>query len=387
MKRKILSIVVLILFLLSYNVCADQEDSISWNKAVVKLDKNNNTLISMIDSENQSKKQYDDAVKKSEKIETDGILIEIMGYTKFIKFNTYTQMLLTQQKELLPEQMKLSWEINRSSRAITRNSMIIGLRGLYLGLYSADSNIKLEQKKYELAEKIYQQQKIKYQRELISDLEYAEAEYNLSVAESALVASQRNYENMLRSFNTYIGLEPNTAYDEVIFDEEYNDTRLKEPDYYVKRAFETRLDIFSAEKMLSLDEHKKAIFDRFPYSMNTESVKRDYEDLVLDIETRQMQLESLKLEVEKGIRSAYVEVVAAGKNVVSMKKKLELQADSLKNTNELYKAGLISKNVLDQAEISYIVFENSYRSVLFDYNTRQIKLEYASGLGPAYQEG
>lgn len=387
MKRKILLILVSIMFLLPHNVYAGSENSISWNEAVVKLDMHDNTLLDMARTEDQAKKQYDIAVKDSLTIETDGILIEFMDRKKFIQFDSYTQMLLTQQKELSPENMKLSWEAARTGRTVTRNSMIIGLRGLYLGLYSTDAGNKLEQRKIELAERIYQQEKIRHQRGLISDLDFIEAEYNLIKAKSARVASQRNYENALRSFNTYIGMDADITYDEISNDEEYSETRLKQPQYYVNRALSTRRDIVNVVKQISLFNKKKEIIERFPFSLKTKSVQQEYDDLIRNLEVQTLQLDLSKLEIEKEVRSAYVEVVAAGKNVVNMKKVLELQNKNLEKTDKHYEAGLISKNVLDQVQISYVDLENKYRALLFDYNTKLMKLEYAAGVGLSYEEG
>lgn len=385
MRKKVLFIFILILFLLSSNVYAESVNSIYWNKSVVHLDMHNNTLFSQIKSENVARRQYESALADAQTIDPNGISVSFMGKEKYFRFDSYTQMLLTQQKEFVPEQMRFSWEMARDNRAITRNAMVIGLRGLYFGLYSADSNCRLEKMKFELAEEIYRQEQIKFERGLISELELAQADYNFTKAKKSYEASVRNVENMLRNYNSYIGLDIDTDYDEILFNEKYNDTRLKQQDYYVNRALDSRLDITSAKKQLSLMEKRKDIIDRYPSSLGMMHVRQEYDLLITDIESQKLQLEATKMKVEKEIKSAYVDVTTAEKNVTRLGKMLELQNNNFENVTEYYRKGLVSKNTLDQTRINYIELENNYKAVLFDYNTRLMKLEYASDIGPAYE--
>lgn len=384
MKKPILLIILSIIFLFSSGAFAQAEEDIYWNLALVRLGQNNNTLLNMIGSERTARRQYNDAVTDAKYLNTDGMNITIFGEKYYIKFEQQTQMSLTLQKELLPEQMKLSWEMTRDNGTIAKNSMTLGLRNLYLGLYNADNNRKLAHKKYELAQNIYKQDIIRHERGMITDIDLSETEYSLLEAKMAVDASERNYENMLRSFNSYIGVAPETEYKSIIYDEQYDATRLKPCEEYVNKASAIRLDIVGIEKQLSLLKSQKIIMDRYPKMLSIPTVREDYDDILLQIDIMSLDLESVKLDTAKEIEEAYVEVDGAKKNVVNMKSMLDIQKSSLDNMEKRYQSGMISKNMLDQAQISYDEMENNYKALLFDYNTKLMKLEYASGIGPGY---
>jgi len=386
-KKAALSIILSIILLLSSGAFASSEGDIYWNLAVVRMEKNNNTLLNMIGSEHIAKRQYDEAVTDAKYINPDGMTITLFGEKHYIKFEQETKMYLTLQKELSPEQMKLSWEMEKAKGTITRNSMTIGLRNLYLGLYSADNNRKLAQKKYELAQNIYKQDKIRLERGLISDIDFLVSEHNLIKAEKAVDAAERNYENMLRSFNSFIGVELETKYNNIIYDEKFDESKLKPCEEYVKKALKIRLEITGIEKQLSLLERQKSIMDRFPKMLSIPTIREDYDDILLQIDILSLGLESARLNTAKEIEEAYVEVDAVKKHVLNIKNMLDIQKNNLDNMKKRYESGMVSKNMLDQAQISYDEMENNYKALLFDYNTKLMKLEYAAGVGPGYQEG
>lgn len=384
MKKTVSLTIIISILLFSFQSLAESNTSLYWNRAKTLLDLNNNTLKNLTASEKTAKDNYNNAADKAMGINTVSTTVKVMGMDMTIHYEPYVSMLLTQQKELLPEQMKLTWEMTRDSGNVTRNALIIGLRGLYLGLYSADNEYKLKLKKLELAQTINKQDEIKLQNGMISDIDKAESDYNLLKAQKDADAAQRSYDNMLRSFNSFLGISLDTKYDEIVYEEQYNPSVLKPLNYYVDKGVASRLDVIGANKQLALLEKKKEIMDRFPLSLNTVSARKDYDNLPRDIESQQLKLDKAKLDVEKEIKDAYVEVSIAGKNVENMKKTLDLQKKTLESTKKKFQAGFLPKTMLDQLQIGVEELENGYKAMIFDYNTKLMKLENAAGLGPAY---
>lgn len=389
MRKYILLIGLIVALILPSQTFAANEDSnnkndLTWNKAVIYLGRYNNTLLNISEAVDKAKRQYDLAVENAEDIETEGVTVEIMGEEKFIEYDYYTKMMLTQQKELMPEQMKLSWEMNRDSWNATRNSMIIGLRSYYLGLYNAYSTKEIKQRSYDLAKSIYNQNKIKFDKGMITDIDLAGSEYDLHKAKAEADAAKRSYENILRSFNAYIGTSLNDQYSDIVYDEVYDAKRLKELDYYLERAQASRYDFISISKQLLLMEKKKSIMDKYPLSLNTIDARKDYNSNLVEIDKVKQQLEVKKLDLEMEIKDSYIEASSAGKNVVNMKKILDMQKSSLDKTKKMYDMGMVSRTVMDQAQLGYDEFEINYNAILFDYNTKLMKLEYQSGTGLAF---
>lgn len=384
LKKLLSAVMILILLFLNTDVFAEDINILFMEKALSNLENKNNTLLNMAESEKTAKKQYESAVNSSEGIDTEGISVEFFGKEMYIHFNTNTKMLLTMQKELYPAQMKLSWEMTRDSRKVTLNSMKIGLRGLYLGVYTADNDCKLKQKKNELAQTIYNQSKIKYERGMITSIELSQSEYDSLKAKAAYDAAKRNYENILRSLNSFIGVKLDTAYDQIIYEEIFDETKLKDFDYYTEKALSYRLEVVSALRQISLMEQRKGIYEKYPYTIKLPENKKDYEAMLLELEKQKLMLEKEKIEIEKEIKEAYIEVSVSESNITGLKKVLDLQKNNLENMKSKYEKGLIPKTLLDQIQIGYDETDNGYKAALFDHNTKLMKLEYAAGIGPAY---
>jgi len=383
-KHKSLILLALIIAILyPCNVIAADDSTISWKAAVERMDKYNSMLLNMTDSEIMAKRQYDASLISS-KIDPDGISLNFMGYSYFYEYSSTVKLYMTQRKELFPEQMKFSWEMAKGSKEVTRNSMISGLRGLYLGLYNSDNDLKLKQKKIDLFETIHKQNKIKHEKGMITDLELEESLYDLLSSELALQAAERNMQNILQSFNSFIGEDLDIQYRNIIFNEKFDEKRLKDLDYYINKALNERLEIVSVQRQLHLLRLKKEIMERFPNNLSATDIKKSYEQLIDDIEDEQIKLEQTLIEVEKNINEAFLDVTAAQKSLISLSKMLDIQRNNLKKVRQRYEAGLISKVMLDQVQLSFEELENNYKVALYDYNTRLLRLENAAGIGPAY---
>jgi predicted DNA-binding transcriptional regulator len=364
------------------NLQAEGGNVLTWQKASVLLHKYNHTIDDLAEAEQESKKQYEEAVLVSKSIDTKGRTIRILDQEIRIAYDDATQMLMTQQKELYPDQMKFSWIMSQDMRKRAENSLTISLRNLYLALYNAHNNLKIKEMRYNLAESIHRQNEIKLEKGMITEIEALESEYALEKARAELAAARRNRENMLRSFNHFLCRDIHTDYDDIRLESQLY-TIFRDYDYYLGRALVNRAEIKQAEKQLALLEQKKRIMDRFPLSMNTVSVRKDYNNLLLDIEIQEARLEQAKLDIEVEVKEAYIEAAAAVKNTENMKKLLDLQKSNIDKIRRLYEKGLVSKTVLDQSEIGYLEFCSSYDLTLFDCNTKLMKLVYVSGIGMA----
>lgn len=385
--KKILAAFLVIMYLFSSHAQAADKNILDWQKAIGYLDQYNNTLLNMNENTATARKQYSYALMNAESIDVKGMTITVMGREMYIDFDDRMEMAMVQRKELYPEQVKLNWEMSRDLYTITRNRMIVGLRGLYFSLYSAMKDQDIKTRKLELQESIHNQNVLRYGKGMISGIGLEESEYSLLAAKAAADASARNLENMMRSFNAYVGIEPGTVFDEVILNEKFDESRLRKLEFYLERAPARRYDITVKRKQLALMEKQKEIMERYPLNMNTVSIRREYEELSGEIDDLKTLIEIERLNIEKGIREAYIEVVNAGKKVKEMEQLVDLQKSSLEKINARYERGLVPKTVADQAQLSCEELELGYLAALIDYNTKLMKLENAAGIGPAYQEG
>lgn len=375
----VLTIAVLLIFMPA-DVQAQGGNVLTWQKASALLRLNNNTIKDLAEAEQKSRKQFEDAVTEAAEIDTKGRTIYILDQEIRIAYDDATQMMMTQQKELYPEQMRFYWNVAQDTRKRTENSLTIGLRNLYLALCNADRNLKIKEMRYQLAESIHKQYQTMYEKGMVNEIDLLESEYDLLKAKTELDAARRNRENILRSFNLFLCMDIYTDYDAIEPESDYY-TRLRDYDYYLDRAFDFRAEIRQAEKQLELLEKKKEIMERFPLSMNTVSIRNEYSNLLMDIEIQKARLEQARLDVEVQLKEAYAEASAAVRNTENMKKLLEIQESNINKIRQMYEKGLISKTMLDQAEISFLEFRGSYDMALFDCNTKLLRLIYISGTG------
>jgi uncharacterized protein (UPF0335 family) len=380
--KKFITLLITIALIISAPsyLLAESENVLTWQKAQALLKRNNNVLKDLTEAEQSSRKQYEEAAESSKTIDTKGRTIHILGQEIRIAYDDATQMFLTQQKELFPEQMRYYWNIAQDGKRRTGNSLVISLRNIYLGLYSAHNDVVIKQMRYELAENINHQNEQKLNKGMITETDALESEYNLLQAKAELEAAKRNRENTLRNFNLFLCQDIHTDFDEIKPENQYY-TNLKDYDYYLDRALTNRAEIKQAEKQLDLYEMKKEIMDKFPMSKNTVSIRKDYSNLLLDIEIQKARLEQSKLDVEVSVKEAYAEASAAVKNVENMKNLLDLQKSNIDKVRKLYEVGVVSKTSLDQAEIAFLEFCSRYDMTLFDCNTKLMKLVYMSGIG------
>jgi len=382
--KKSIAVLIFTALIISTPSCllAESENVLTWQKASLWLNRDSSVLKDLAEAEKNSKKQYEEAKENAKTIDTRGRTVYILGQEIRIAFDDTTQMFMTQQKELFPEQMRYYWNMTQDSKRRTSNSLTISLRNMYLGLYSAHNDVRIKELKYEVAENLHNQNQLKLEKGMITEIEALESEYALEKARAELAAARRNRENMLRSFNHFLCRDIHTDYDDIRLESQLY-TIFRDYDYYLGRALVNRAEIKQAEKQLALLEQKKRIMDRFPLSMNTVSVRKDYNNLLLDMEIQEARLEQAKLDIEVEVKEAYIEAAAAVKNTENMKKLLDLQKSNIDKIRRLYEKGLVSKTVLDQSEIGYLEFCSSYDLTLFDCNTKLMKLVYVSGIGMA----
>lgn len=384
MKRIILIIIIVNMFIFFNQSYARSSKVLRLEQAYTDMKSNSNLLKNVVYNEEQAKRQYNDALVLSKDINTEEITIEIMGIKKFITVDEYTKIMLIRQKELIPEQMLYSFNMAQKRRLATENMLYTNLRDLFLGVYTSDSNFKIKQRELEVMEKINSADKIRFEKGLISHIEFEESKYNLLKAYKDLEAAKRNRENMMRSFCSFIKIPVDTNYDDVLIEEQGNDYTLKELIYYIKRALESRIEIISISEQIEIKDQEKRILEIKQVHQKYSDVKEEYNRIMLDLETLNIDLERNKANIENEIIDAYLDVKNAAKNIKDIQRVLQDQNRNYDKMKEKYKMGLITKNVLDKIGISIIEVENNLKIAEFNYHTKLIKLENASGIGPEY---
>ncbi|MFZ5989646.1 MAG: TolC family protein [Bacillota bacterium] len=385
--KKFVSI-ILIVFMLAVMLQSYAKDdsgiSISYDSARETMLKNNRTIKSLQLAERKAYYQYSSAVQGTKGINTEGFTTETPYGDMHISFPGDFQILLTKQKELYPLSMKYYWDMTNSRKLTTEKALELGLRDLYLGFMKAHRDYDMGLKKLELAKKKYNVSKLRFDQGHISKLEFEEAEYNLTKSQKDMEAAARSKENMLRTFNSYIGVPIDTGYDKVIYKELSSGLVLKPVDYYIEKALSERLEITSLMEEIKLKELHLSILKKNRANEIYVKIRKEYDDVSRELESLKIKLEKAKLDVEDDIKSAYIDIKKEGYNVKSMAETLNMQKRSYEKLESQYKQGLMPRIALDEMEIGLRELKNGFDLVVYGYNTKLMKLNEAAGIGPAY---
>lgn len=383
-KRFAAVIVAAVIMLLPFTAMAEAKYPLTFERAKAFMNVNNVDLKKLARDENDALGSYQRNADQAKLMDTEGFTVTFNGEDYFMRYNPETKLMMRKVKELYPEQMKFSWEATRNTRIITENKMTSTLRGIFFGVYNASEDVKLKQMQLDLAAKVNGQDKLKLDRGLITTLAKQESDFNLKKAQNDLIVAKRNYENAVRSYNQFAGLPAKTQYTDIVNEDVLTKYDWKPVDYYIEQALANRFDITGIRKQIALKEQEKSITEDFSIYKNSTTAQDEYESLLYDIEQLELDLESMKLTITDEIKNAYVDVLQAGKSVDSMNNTLKLQQSNFSKMQARYKAGLISENALDQAEIGLKQVENGYNARLFDYNTKIMRFNDAVGIGPGY---
>lgn len=183
-----------------------EKSIMSYDIAKDMLIENNSTLKEKQLQERRTFYGYSNTVQTSRGINTEGRNVNMFGMDFFISYPDDVQMLLTMQKEFMPFVQRFGWQMSLKEKELTENALVLALRDLYLGLYSTSKNCDILEKKLELENKKYNANKIRFENGLISEIESEESQYQFLKAQKNLESAKRDFENMRRNFNSFLGV-------------------------------------------------------------------------------------------------------------------------------------------------------------------------------------
>ncbi len=384
MKRLIALTVTVAMLILPAGALAESRGPLTYDRSVAFMEMNSSTLKKLQRAEDDALRQYKSNVESAKNIDVNGFTFKYGNEEMYIHYGAETKLMMIKMKELFPEQMKFSWEATRANRVITVNGLKASLRGVFFGVYNAQSDYQLKQKQLALAGEINRQDKIKQQKGMITDLEMEESDFNLLKAQKDADNAKRSYDNMVRSFNQFVGLPARDGFSQVSYEDELSHPVWKPVEDYIQMALENRFDMISIRSQIALKEQEKKIIESGYLYKTSTTAQDEYERLLNDLEQLNLDLEGMRLSIINEIENAYVDVIRTGKSVDNLNNTLKLQRSSHANMQARFESGMISKNILTQSELGLLQVENGYKAALYDYNTRIMRFNNATGIGPGY---
>lgn len=380
--RKVVVILLVLLVLFTYIDVYAIDENMTFHKIKSEMLQNNTTLKKLLYATYKAQNQYENALKGADQISIYGIKENLGKIGR--KLDPYDEMLLIMQRDFMPAQAKYYWELSQSNEKITINTLTINLRNLYLGLINGRYDLAIKQQRLSLAEEKYKQAQSKFMNGLISKLDLDQADYDLQKVKNDLIAAKRNIENTSRTLNNFIGKPFNITYNNLSLIEEKNTTELKPIEDYIELALKQRYELIDLQKQIDLDKKHMDILDLNNVSNIYLQSREDYAGLKNNIDASNLKMDRTKLDIENEIKSALMDIKKENSSLNNLKKTIANQEQNLTRINAQFKAGYVTNLVIQEFQIGINGLKNSYNLSVYNYNTKLMKLEYATGIGPAY---
>lgn len=303
------------------------------------------------------------------------------------RLSFFDEVELIKQIELTPLKVNNSWKSIDANIENTKNNLTLSLRDLFIGLYSVINDTDLANERIKIAEQEFNQAQINFSKGLIDQSELLEYEYNLIKTEIDYDTAERNKENISRNINSLIYMPLNQIYEDLsivedirLYEEKYQDEELVQANEFVAEAVQNRLEVKTIEQEIALKEKELELIQSIFLYLLFDEGKKDYEDVVRELESLELQLKQTRSNIEKEINVAIVDLKIEKQNIESLKREIDLEKRKLEQFSLLYTQGKIVRNDVDNLALNLKELENSLETTMYQYVTKRMKLNFASGI-------
>ncbi len=277
----------------------------------------------------------------------------------------------------LVEKARLGNRIKEIGYQVEENATFLAARKLYLGTLKTKLDLELAQLIYDNQLAAFNADKVKWQNGTISETDYLKATKQFDKVTNDLELAKIDYNKMYGKLRTLLNgdVEVNS--------EPARLSPLAPLSYYnglIDHRFEVQLPKLKAEIIdLDLPFYTK----RF---LAVPAIKRQYDEMVVDRESYQLDIKQKRYEIKKEIQQARLEIQQAALKVEILATKLTDLRARLTQLEALYDKGIISKQKLNDFKVTVKQLENGYYLKSCDLNNKRIALGMAISAGPAYEE-
>ncbi len=365
MKRKLLLTIIILIFTLQGAFA----DATKFYLAVEGLD---------VYSVNKLKREVDQLelqtfVAQKSNLKSAKKLIKKYRLGQGIQEELETEMAIAN----MVEKAKLGNRIKDIGYQVEENATFLAARKLYLGALKAKLDLELAQLVYDNQLEVFNADKVKWQNGTISETDYLKATKQFDKVNNDLELAKIDYNKMYGKLRTLLNG------DVELVSEPARLNPLAPLSYYndlIDHRFEIQRPKLQAQIIdLDLPFYTK----RF---LAVPAIKRQYEEMVVDKKSYQLDIEQKRYEIRKEIQQARLEIQQATLEVKTLATKLTDLRARLTQLEVLYDKGAISKQKLNDFKVTVKQLENGYYLKSCDLNNKRIALGMAISAGPAYEE-
>jgi outer membrane protein TolC len=298
----------------------------------------------------------------------------------------------------------------RSSYQDARDVVVLVVAGLYLQAGAGEARIEAAQAQFNTAEALYRRAVDMKSAGMVAGIDVLRAQVEMQAQQQRVIFFRNEFEKQKLSLARAIGLplaQPLTLADRVA----YTPPPPLTVEQALERAYQNRADYRSAGALvgaaesarraaeaarlpsLTFDANYGAIGPRPWNSHGTYAaslgltipifqagrVRANVLEADALLEQRRAQLEDLRAGVEQDVRTAFLDLTAAGDQVQVARSAADLAGQQLKQSEDRFAAGVANNIEVVQSQESVATANENYISALFAYNLAKASLARALG--------
>jgi len=272
-------------------------------------------------------------------------------------------------------QVELAWNIANWNLVKKENQIKYNVEKAYFDLKKAETEVKIANENLALSQKQFEFGKLRFQVGLMSKQQLLGLELGLSQAKSGFDASDMAYKLQQMSFKNTIGMDlgirvelidtlEKKSYEPIILDDS------------IKLAFENNVNLKIAEESYEIQQLVlKATSGRFP------EITFRYREKATEVAKAEQTLMTVKNGIEMGVRSSYLGLITAEKQIETFKLAVQQATEALRIAELSFELGQITPTEIAQANINLMNAKKSLAQQIHAYNLALLDFEYSTGIG------
>lgn len=261
------------------------------------------------------------------------------------------------------------------NKDIAMNAIRYDVQSAYADLLLANKSVEIAQEGLNLSQTLYDQGQVMYKVGTISKQDLLDIELALYQSQTSVDSAKMAYDMQLMSFNDTLGLPLETKIqltDDITY-QEYEDIDLSAA---IKEASETNKSLYVLQENLDLQKINLEITE-VQYPDNT----FEYRTAAVAIPKAEKSLESVKTQLEMGVRSAYLQLLNAEKQIKTAQKSVEIAQNSYDMVQVSFKVGQSKSTDVTQAQIELMNSKTNLNQQIHAYNQALLDFQYSKGIG------
>lgn len=270
--------------------------------------------------------------------------------------------------------IELPYQIAKWNLETKKNQVKYNVEKVYYDLILKEKEIEISKENLNLSKKQYKQEKLKYDLGTISKQKLFRFEMGVLEAQTDYDSLVTYKELQVMSFQNTLGLPFNQQIylTDTIKYKEYKKINLIDS---IKQALENNIGIKTAQESYEISQLTlNAISDRYP-----DNIYR-YMGQEADVAKTAKNLEAAKNRVEMGVRSAYLNLLTAEKQIKINVKTIEEAEKALAMAELSFDLGQSTSVEIIQANIKLMNAKKDLSQQICDFNMALLDFEYSIGI-------